>query len=98
MPISMHLENPTPSPGARVLTEQIGCDSGSFVFLPLSAKLTPSVRSEAKKALRGNGAVGLRLPAGRWTAYYEQFEPPEANMVGLYRNIVLKHTPIAETP
>jgi hypothetical protein len=95
MPISMHLseEDLNPPKVAKVLKEEIGCDSGSFVFLPLSGVVPASVRSQVKEALKEENAVALPLPAGRWTAYYEQFEAPQRNMREHYRNIVLKHTP-----
>jgi hypothetical protein len=96
MPISMHHENLNAPPGVKVLTEEIGCDSGSFVFLPLSADFPPSVQSKVNEVLGENTAVALRIPAGRWTAFYEQFEAPQANMIGLYRNIVLKHSTIQQ--
>jgi hypothetical protein len=92
MPISMHHENLEAPSGAKILTEEIGCDSGSFVFLPLSEDIPRGVKSKIKEVLGEKNAVALRLLAGRWTAYYEQFEAPQANMVGLYRNIVLKHS------
>jgi hypothetical protein len=92
MPTSMHQENLNMPTGAKVLTERIVCDSGSFVFLPLSTDIPRGVQSKVKQVLAENNAVALRLPAGRWTAFYEQFEAPQANMVGLYRNIVLKHS------
>jgi hypothetical protein len=92
MPISMHQDRNLPM-RAKVLTEEIGCDSGSFVFLSLSAQIPTSARRKVKEALELNNAVALRLPAGRWRAFYEQFEAPQANMVGLYRDIVLRHTP-----
>jgi hypothetical protein len=96
MPISMHLsgDDLKPPKGVKVLAKEIECDSGSFVFLPLSSTLPSSVRRKVKEVLDGMHAVSIRLPAGRWMACYEQFEPPQKNMVGLYRNIVLKHTPI----
>ena len=94
MPISMHLENLNAPSGATVLIEEIGCDSGSFVFLPLSAGIPPGVQRKVKEVLGDKNAVALWLPAGRWRAYYEQFDAPQANMVGLYRNIVLKHTAV----
>lgn len=93
MPISMHRENLDAPSGADVLTEQIGCDSASFVFLPLSADVPRGVQSKVKEVLGDNNAVALPLPAGRWTAFYEQFEAPQLNMVGLYRNVVLMHSP-----
>jgi hypothetical protein len=97
VPISMHLQDRSPPAGAKVVTEEIGCDSGSFVFLPLPPEVPSSLRSKVKEVLGENNAVALRLPAGRWTAYYEQFDAPRANMVGLYRNIVLKHTVIGDS-
>ncbi len=98
MPISMHLSEDDfkPPEGATVLTEEIGCDSGSFVFLPHATTLPSCVRSKVKEVLDQSNAVALPLPAGRWTAYYEQFEAPQENMVGLYRNIVLIHTSLHE--
>ena len=65
MPISMHHENLNAPSGAKVLAEEIGCDSGSFVFLPLSAGIPRSVQSKVKEVLGENNAVALRLPAGR---------------------------------
>jgi hypothetical protein len=94
MPTSTHHENLDAPLGAKILTEEIGCDSGSFVFLPLPADIPRGVQSKVKEVLGENNAVALRLPAGRWTAFYEQFDAREANMVGLYRNIVLKHSAI----
>ena len=98
MPTSMHHENLNAPKGAKILTEEIGCDSGSFVFLPLSADIPRVVQSRVKELLGENKAVAIRLPAGRWTAFYEQFEVRQANMAGLYRNIVLKHSPIETAP
>jgi len=94
MPISMHLKSLRTPPGAKVLAEEVGCDSGSFLFLALSARVPDGVLCKVKEVLAERNAVALRLPAGRWDAYYEQFDAPQANMVALYRNIVLKHTPI----
>ena len=65
-----------------LMAEEIGCDSGSFVFLPLTTNVPPAVEGKVKEVLGEKNAVALRLPAGRWTAYYEQFDAPQANMVG----------------
>lgn len=94
MPISVHHGNLDAPSGAKVLIEEIGCDSGSFVFLPLSSDIPRNVQSKVDEVLGESNAVALALPAGRWAAFYEQFEAPQANTVGLYRNIVLKHSPI----
>jgi hypothetical protein len=95
IPASTHLaeSDRVPEQGVKVLVEEIGCDSGSFVFLPLPAELPRKIRAKVRELLDENNAVALRLPAGKWTAYYEQFKAPQKNMMGLYRNIVLKHTP-----
>ena len=80
-----------PPKGAKVLTNEIGCDSGSFVFLPMPKTLPLGVASKAEELIHEGNAVALPLPAGRWTAFYEQFDAPQENMRGLYRNIVLRH-------
>jgi hypothetical protein len=98
MPISMHHESLNAPPGFKVLTEEIGCDSGSFLYLPLSEDIPRGVQRKVKEVLGQNNAVALRLPAGRWTAYYEQFDAPQTSMVRLYRNIVLKHKPPLGSP
>lgn len=92
MPVSMHIREWLVPAGAAVLTTEIGCDSGSFMFLPLSQDLPFCVEKRVMETLEENNAIALRLPAGHWTAYYEQFEAPHANMVACYRNIVLQHT------
>jgi hypothetical protein len=94
MPISLHQNDPKAPSDAEVLIENVGCDSGSFVFLPLSENIPRSVGKIVKAVLKEKNAAALQLPAGRWTAYYEQFDPPQPNMAGLYRNIVLKHSTV----
>ena len=64
-----------------------------FMVKSVLEGLPGGVQSKVKEVLGDNNGVALRLPAGRWTAFYEQFEPPQANMVALYRNVVLKHSP-----
>ena len=93
IPISMHNQDLNAASGAEVLTEEIGCDSGSFVFLPLSADMPRTVQSKVEEVLGESSGVALRLPAGHWSAFYEQFEAPQASMVSLYRNVVLEHSP-----
>jgi hypothetical protein len=94
MPISLHYKHLDAPSGASVLAESVVCDSGSFVFLPLSPDMPQDILDVVREALRVGDALSLPLPAGRWTAYYEQFDAPEANEVGLYRNIVLKSSPL----
>jgi hypothetical protein len=94
MPISAYWSDGDlkPPPGTTVLAGEIGCDSGSFVFLPHAATFPHALRRKVKEALEAHNAVALPLPAGQWTAYYEQFDAPQDNMRGFYRNIVLKHS------
>lgn len=94
MPISMHYEHLELPSGAQVLAEDIGCDSGSFVFLPLTPEIPRNADYKVKEVLRDNNAVDLPLAAGIWTAFYEQFDVEEANSIRLFRNIVLHHTPL----
>jgi hypothetical protein len=78
--------------GARVLADDIGCDSGSFMFLPMVSTLLKGVRSKVDEVLRAKNGVVMKLPPGKWIAFYEQFAAPQRNIRGLYRNIVLRHT------
>jgi hypothetical protein len=95
LPISMHLsaESLKPPEGAIVLANEIGTDSGSFIFLPLQDNLPYTLKVQADKAVIQNNGVLLRLPAGEWEVFYEQWDPPEERLKALYRNIVLKWGP-----
>jgi hypothetical protein len=99
LPLSRHLSRARKRApeGFEVLAEQVRSTSGSLFFLPLfSFPYTPTpaaiVRKAKELAEEGKGAI-LRLPAGTWTAFYEQFEAPEADQQAEYRNVVFKHTP-----
>ncbi len=81
---------PEPPEGVIALAEEVGTDSGSFVFLPLTDDLPPDLRAEVDRVLAENNGVLLPLPAGRWSVFYEQLDgTPES----WYRNIVLKWEP-----
>lgn len=91
-PLSMHLsddERDAPL-DAKVWAEVIGTDSGSFVFLPYSDALLPEVKVSILNLIEEGNAALLPAPPGTWTLMYEQFEPPQDNMIALYRNIVLR--------
>lgn len=94
MPISMHYGKTRPEvpPEATVLCDHVGCDSGSFVLLPLSKDIPAELGQVIDKCLRDGDAVLLSLMPGNWHLMFEQFDPPQANMVALYRNIVLQRT------
>jgi hypothetical protein len=92
IPLSLHLdaESRTPPRGTRVLAKQVGCDSGSFIFLPLKERISQQLRQRIDTVVREENGAILTLPAGRYQIFYEQFDAPAQNMVGLYRNIVAK--------
>jgi hypothetical protein len=93
LPLSLHgPDEPQPPPGAIVLAEEIGVDSGSLLFLPDSAMLPATLRRSAERLVQARQLARLPVPAGRWTLYYEQHDPPQPNLAALYRNVVLRHT------
>ena len=90
-PLSAHFSTHNSKPhDTQVWAEEIYTDSGSFVFLPLSDGLPMELKSILRNALSQGDAIQLPTPAGRWELLYEQFEAPEENMNGLYRNIVMR--------
>jgi hypothetical protein len=92
MPISMHYKDgePKPKEGVAVLAEEVACDSGSFVFLPVTSELPLSLQRQIEEVVQKRNGALLRLPEGKYSFFYEQFDPPKPNMVGLYRNIVAR--------
>lgn len=94
VPISIHLseEDLMLPEGATLLADEIGTDSGSFVFLSLAEHLPSLLRSKVEEVLARGRGVALSLPAGVWHVLYEQWDAPEIRLEALYRNIVLKWT------
>lgn len=95
LPISMHLSNKdlVPPEGATILTSDVGTDSGSFIFLPLTEDLPLALKVQIDRVLAQNNGALLELPAGKWSVFYEQWDAPEERLRSLYRNIVLKWEP-----
>lgn len=92
LPISMHLSRQDlhPLEESIVLASELGTDSGSFVFLPFTSEIPLALRAQVDKVIaEKNGAV-LKLPAGNWSVFYEQWDAPELRLAQLYRNIVLR--------
>jgi hypothetical protein len=90
LPISDHLlsEVMNPPEDVVVLAEEVGTDSGSFLFLPVTSNLHPSLKQKIKSVLaKGNGEM-LPLQAGKWAIYYEQWDVPEGSFPTFYRNVV----------
>ena len=92
MPLSQHYAEADLEPAADivVLFEEIGCDSGSFMFLPMASQISEALRETIKEQAAKRNAALLSLPAGRWTAFYEQFSPEPGWPETSYRNIILK--------
>jgi len=93
LPLSNSLPDDAVAPaGAEVIAEEVHTDSGSFIFLPLTDELPPELQEGVAEILRGGNGAALSLPAGEWRFYYEQFPAPGENLVGLYRNVVARHS------
>jgi hypothetical protein len=94
LPISMPLTDdarPLQLPtGARVLADEVGTDSGSFIFLPLVSDLPSKLQAEVNAVLTRRTGATLALPAGHWTLFYQQWDPTKGYPASLYRDIVLK--------
>jgi hypothetical protein len=90
MPTSMHYGDSAFEPeNATQIINEIGCDSGSFAFLPFR-ELPTDMLGAVRSTLDNGGAILMSIPAGRWTLQFEQFPAPQPSMTGLYRNIVLQ--------
>ena len=89
LPLSLHLEQNFSLPqGAEEMAEKVMCDSGSFVFLPLRHDMPHSLKEQVKKVLLESKAVKIKLPAGNYRLFYEQFQTPEGSQEKFYRNLV----------
>jgi hypothetical protein len=90
LPVSMHYEEVRKPDEAIELATEIGCDSGSFIFILMSSNLPDPLRERIQSVgEERNGAI-LRIPQGTYTWYLEQFEPrdKETKHPNLYRNVV----------
>ncbi len=92
MPISRHYTESDyeTGPNIVVLSEEVGCDSGSFVFLPVAFRVPQALRNTIYELVDKRNAALLSLPSGVWTALYEQFVPEPGCPATFYRNIILK--------
>ena len=89
LPLSSHLESKFSLPeGVMELAGQDLSTSGAFIFLPLRDETPPSLHEQCHKVLTESKGVKVKLPAGRYRVFYEQFEVPEGSQDRLYRNIV----------
>jgi hypothetical protein len=47
-----------------------------------------SLREQVKKVLLESKAVEIKLPAGNYRVFYEQFQTPKGSQEKFYRNLV----------
>jgi hypothetical protein len=94
MATSHHYEvYPDPPNGAKTICRSIGCDSATFVLLPVTDKVPESLKQKIDECLKQNNAVLLKMAKGRWEFKFEQFDSPEKDSIHLCRNIILQHKP-----
>jgi hypothetical protein len=90
LPISMHLSDADKrAPAGVTVWGEVGCDSGSFVFLPLATDLPSALRDIVDGVLARQLGALLPLPAGKWQIWYEQWDAPANRPPTWYRNIVV---------
>jgi hypothetical protein len=92
LPVSTHYDEevPEPAPGVKVIASEIVSDSGTLMFLPLTEDLPKPLRKEVKQILSDEIGTSLKLPAGKWTVYYEQWDSKKRLPKENFRNITLK--------
>lgn len=84
-----------PPCGTIVLANQVGCDSASFVFLVMQSDLPDEVLKRIETVLRDRNGALLDVPMGAYSFWLEQIGGySQANLAGLYRNIVAERTPL----
>jgi hypothetical protein len=93
IPLSLHYPEGgfIPPDGAKIICDEIGVDSGSLIFLPSTQSLSSELKSILDKLVEERNSFLMAATNGIWTLFYEQYDPPQENLVGLYRNIVLKY-------
>ncbi len=91
VPTSQHVQVRM-SPGATQLAEEIVRDSASFVFIAMNDEIPTALREKIDQAEEVEDGARLRLPAGRYTFYLEQFPPSEEHKQWphWYRNVVAR--------
>ena len=85
--IAFVVDSGKPPPDTTVLADEVGCDSGSLVFLPLTKALPSRLRAQVDRVLAEDNGAALPLPAGIWTVKYEQHDSGERDGKG-FRDIV----------
>ncbi len=92
LPLSISLPDPLITPaGAEVAANEVGCDSGSFVFLPFHPDAVPLLHDIVSEILAEKNGVNLQVPPGTYSVFYEQQAlPPGKSHPEFYRNVVAR--------
>jgi hypothetical protein len=85
--------DPATAMGAIEVADEIGCDSGSFLFLPIRHSQPSSVESAIKRVLAERIGARVALPSGRYRIFYEQHAALEKWPVTFARNVVAHRQP-----
>ena len=90
LPLSLGpVRDPASVAGTSQVANEVGCDSGSFMFLPIRDGQPTVVRLAIEKVLAKRHGARLQLPPGRYRVFYEQHDPPEGWPQTFARNIVV---------
>ena len=90
LPLSLHLpHDPATVAGAVRIVDEVGCDSGSFLFLPIRDDQPAPVGFAVNKVLAKWLGARIQLPPGRYQVFYEQHNPPKGLPLTFGRNIVV---------
>ena len=81
--------DPSQVAGAVRVAEEVGCDSGSFVFLPIRAESPAPVRAVIDQVLAARNSAAVQVPAGRYRVSDEQHDPPAGWPASFGRDIVV---------
>jgi hypothetical protein len=89
LPLSLHApRRPHVFKGARVMARQVGCDSGSFVFLPLRTEMPAPLQSTVAEVLAKENGARVELPSGAYRVFYEQHDVPEGSHPSFCRHVI----------
>lgn len=88
IPIALDTSSENIPNDIEVLVEEIGTDSGSFIFLPITDKTPIALMEKINNVVSNKNGVFLQIPKGKWNVLYEQRGEPEEKYPTLYRNIV----------
>jgi hypothetical protein len=90
LPLSLNpLRDPTSAVGAVRVADEVGCDSGSFMFLPIRGDQPPPLQSAILRVLSERNGARVQLPPGRYRVLYEQHDSPDGWPHTFARNVVV---------